>query len=132
MIISRTVKDFMATNVITFLPEMEIMEAVRIMVEQGISGAPVVDKDSNIVGMLTEKDCIQIVLNAGYYDDWGGRVDEFMNPVVVTIDANTDIVELAKKFIAGPYRRFPVVHNGQLAGQISRHDILRAILSLTS
>jgi len=132
MIHSRTVKDVMTTQVTTFLPEMEVMEAVRIMVEQRISGAPVVDHDRKIVGMLTEKDCLKVVLNAGYYDDWGGRVDTFMNPIVVSVDADTNIVALAEKFIAGPYRRFPVVHHDQLVGQISRHDILRAILSLTS
>lgn len=132
MITSSRVKDFMRVNLVTFDVDMEVMEAVRIMVDNSISGGPVVDKQRNLVGVITEKDCMQIVLNAGYYNDWGGSIRELMSADVESIDENMTLIDLAHKFIQGPYRRFPVVSNGRLVGQVSRHDILKVLLSLTS
>lgn len=132
MMTSCRVKDFMSTKLITFNAEMEVMEAVRIMVQHGISGGPVVDENRKLLGIITEKDCLKIVLNAGYYNEWGGSVREFMSHDIESVDDNMSLIDLAEKFIQGPYRRFPVVNNSRLVGQVSRHDILRALLSLTN
>ncbi|MCG6971240.1 MAG: CBS domain-containing protein [Gammaproteobacteria bacterium] len=126
------IKDFMSATVVTLTPDMEIMEAVRLLVEKGISGAPVLDQHGNLVGMLTEHDCIKVALNAGYYGDLGGRVSEFMHPLVETIDVDASILDVAEKFIANEYRRYPVVDENRLVGQISRHDVLKALIALAS
>jgi CBS domain-containing protein len=126
------VKHFMARNPTTFNPDVEIMEAVRILVEQNISGAPVVDLHGNLVGMLSEHDCIKVVLNAGYYGEWGGKVSEFMHPEVETVDYDASILDVAEKFIGNEFRRYPVVEDNRLVGQISRRDILRALIALAS
>ncbi|MFQ5508207.1 MAG: CBS domain-containing protein [Leptospirillia bacterium] len=131
MITSCRVRDFMKVNLITFDAGMEIMEAVRIMVAHGISGGPVVGENNQLLGMITERDCLKIVLNAGYYNGWGGSIGEFMSQEVESIGDDMTLIDLAEKFIQGPYRRFPVVNNGRLVGQVSRHDILRVMLSLT-
>ena len=47
------------------------------------------------------------------------------NPV--TVDSELSILELAEMFVAKPYRRYPVVEDNRLVGQISRSDVLRAI-----
>jgi CBS domain-containing protein len=121
----------MSIKLITFNAEMEVMEAIRIMVKNGISGGPVVDQNNNLLGIITEKDCLNIVLNAGYYNERGGSIREFMSHDVESIDENMALIDLAEKFIQGPYRRYPVLNNGRLVGQVSRHDILRMLLSLT-
>lgn len=126
------IKDFMSAAVVTFSPDMEIMEAVRLLVEKGISGAPVVDQHGNLVGMLTEHDCIKVALNAGYYGDLGGQVAEFMHPQVETVDVDASILDVAEKFIHNEYRRYPVVDENRLVGQISRHDVLKALMALAS
>ncbi|WP_455205185.1 CBS domain-containing protein [Kaarinaea lacus] len=126
------VKDFMSAAVVTLSPEMEIMHAVRLLVEKGISGAPVLDQYGNLVGMLTEHDCIKVVLNAGYYGELGGQVLEFMHPQVETIDVDASILDVAEKFIHNEYRRYPVVDENRLVGQISRHDVLKALMALAS
>jgi len=127
---SVSAKDFMATNLVTFHPDMDIMEAVRLLLQHRISGAPVVDLLGNLVGMLSEKDCLKVALDAGYHGDWGGRVDEYMNPEVQTIDADTSILDVARSFIEGRYRRYPVMKENRLVGQISRRDVLRALQTL--
>lgn len=124
------VKEYMSRDLVKFFPDMDVLEAARILVEKRISGAPVVDQVGNLVGVLSEKDCLQVALRAGYHEEWGGRVEEYMHKEVVTIDAETNIVDAAKQFAESEYRRFPVVDECCLVGQISRRDVLRALSKL--
>lgn len=121
------VKDYMAKTLVTFKPETDVLDAVHELVENRIAGAPVVDDAGNLVGMLSELDCMQVALQAGYHGDWGGPVADFMSDGVETVDAEMSIVDLAQEFIDSKYRRFPVVQNNRLVGQISRRDVLRAL-----
>lgn len=127
---SVTVKDYMATGLVTLTAEMGVMEAVQKFLDYRISGAPVVDERGNMIGMLSEKDCLKVVLNAAYYEEMGGTVSDFMVKDVVTIDASTGIVEVAEMFIKSSFRRYPVVSDDKLIGQISRRDVLKALENL--
>lgn len=121
------VRDYMSGDVVSFTPEMEILEAVHILVKRRVSGAPVLDHHGNLVGMLSEIDCIKVALHAAYYNEWGGRVAEYMTPEPITVDADANIVDVAQMFLDKKLRRLPVVDQLRLVGQISRHDILRAM-----
>lgn len=123
-------RDYMTRHLITLTPDMEVMHAVGIFVERQISGAPVLDPTGNLVGMLSEKDCMRVALSAGYYGEWGGRVAEYMHAPVATIDADMPIVEVAQLFAEREYRRYPVLEDARLVGQISRSDVLRALQQL--
>lgn len=127
MLISITVKDYMTKDLTTFSPDMEILQAARTLVEHRISGAPVVDEHGNLIGMLTEKDCLKVALQASYYEEYGGKVSEYMSPQVKTIEADMSIADVAKIFLMDPHRRYPVLEDNRLVGQISRHDVLRAL-----
>jgi CBS domain-containing protein len=124
---TRTVSDIMATRLITFTPDTNIHEAIRILVDERISGAPVVDGEGALVGVLSRKDCLKIVFSARYHDDWGGPVREFMTSPVETLDAGQDLVSAAQFFVASNFRRFPVLRDDKLVGQVSRHDMLKAL-----
>ena len=86
-----------------------------------------VDDAGNLVGMLSELDCMKVALNAGYHGTWGGPVRDFMSDNVKTIDAEMSIIDLAQLFIDSRFRRFPVMKGTRLVGQISRRDVLRAL-----
>lgn len=120
----------MSANLVTFKPETDVLTAISDLLEKGISGAPVVDNLGNIVGMLSEKDCMRVALNAGYHGDLGGRVGDFMSPTVTTVDADSSILEIARMFLQAPFKRYPVVSDNRLVGSISRADVLRAIDAL--
>ena len=122
-----SVRQYMAANLVTFSPDMEILDAIHQLVEKRISGATVVDEHGNVVGILSEQDCMKVALHAGYHGERGGRVSEYMSTNVHTIDADTSILELAELFLNAPYRRYPVMEDNRLVGQISRRDVLRAI-----
>ena len=121
------VRDYMATKLVTLTPEMEILRAVHLLLEHDIGGAPVLDNAGKLVGILTEKDCMKVVLNAGYHSEYGGRVAEFMSVDLVTMSPDDSIVEAAKRFLEESFHRYPVVEDGELVGQISRRDVLRAL-----
>ena len=121
------IRDIMATALVTLTPEMEINRAAAILLERGISGAPVLDSHGGLVGILSKKDCLRAALHASYYRDWGGQVSKYMTADPHTLDADLDIVEAAEAFLGSSYRRFPVLSGGALVGQVSRADILRGL-----
>lgn len=122
------IRDYMAASLVTLPPDMEILRAMEILLEERISGAPVVDAGGRLVGVLSKKDCLKAALNACYFQQWGGAVRDYMTAPVETMDADLDIVEAAERFLASHFRRFPVVEEGRLTGQISRADLLRALI----
>jgi CBS domain-containing protein len=128
MLASLKVKDYMCVNKCTFTPDMDILRAIHQMLESRISGAPVIDEHGNMIGFLSEKDCMQVALNAAYQQDGAaGRVSEFMTNSIDTIDVDTPITEVAELFLKGSYKRFPVVMDNRLVGTITRQNILRAL-----
>jgi len=130
MFSSINVKDFMTASVITLSPEMDVLKAINILLTNGISGAPVIDERGNLAGLLSEKDCIKVALRAGYHEEWGGEVREYMTPNVTTVDADDSILTVAKMFVDKPYKRYPVMSDNRLVGTISRKDVLKAIEAL--
>ena len=121
------VKDYMTKTLVTFKRDTNILDAIHTLVEHRIAGAPVVDDAGNLVGMLSELDCLKVALQAGYYGEYGGPVADYMTGDVMTVNAEMSIVDLAQRFLDSRYRRFPVTDNNRLVGQVSRRDALRAL-----
>ena len=121
------VRDFMATELVTLDSGMEILRAVNALLKADIAAAPVVDEAGNLVGILTERDCIRVVLNAGYHSEYGGHVADFMSTDVQTITAEQSIVDAARLFSGERFHRYPVLENDRLVGFLSRRDVMRAL-----
>lgn len=121
------VKDFMSQYVLSFRPDQEIIEAARMLADRRVSGAPVVDELGSLIGVLSDTDCIEATIKAGFDEGWRGLVSEYMSPNVATVDPNDSILDVSKRFVEDRYRRYPVVEDNRLVGQISRLDILRAL-----
>lgn len=120
------VREFMATQLVTFAPDLPIAEAVSLLVKNKYSGAPVVDAHGKLVGMLTEKDCLRAVVMAGGGGE-GSTVRDFMSKDVDSVEPDTSLLDVAEGFMQASFKRFPVVEDGRLVGQISRFDVLRAL-----
>jgi CBS domain-containing protein len=119
----------MDTRVHTVRPETEILDAIGFLLENHVTGAPVVDADGHLVGMLSEKDCLKLVATGADGNVPRGSVASFMEMEITTISPEMDIYYAAGLFLHSSFRRLPVVENGKLVGALTRFDILRVIQS---
>lgn len=124
---NNSVDQYMATDLVCFSPDDDIIDAMRVLLKKRISGAPVLDESGGIVGILSKKDCLKILYDTAYHQHWGGKVAQYMSVDVEHLDADCSLIDAAEKFLQSSFRRFPVLRNGKLVGQISRHDLLHAI-----
>ncbi len=126
-----TAKDFMTSRIVSLTTEMDLLDAMRLLTEHRISGAPVIDAAGNVVGMLTERDCLRTVIVAGYHGECCcGSVARFMSREVHSVDAETSLFDIADLFVKNKYRSYPVLKDNRLIGMISRQDVIRAVLEL--
>jgi CBS domain-containing protein len=126
------VRDYMTTSLITFKPSQSIQEVVEALIKYKISGGPVVNDRQELVGIISEGDCLKQLSESRYYNMplQHDNVEKRMATNVETIDGNMDVFDAANKFLQSKRRRFPIVENGKLVGQISQKDILKAALHL--
>ena len=128
------VSDYMTKKLITFSLDQSVEEVIESLIRNRISGGPVVNKNNVLIGMISEGDCIKHISESRYYNMPIGerKVEHSMVKNVETIDGNMNIFDAASKFITSKRRRFPIVENGKLVGQISQKDILKATIGLKS
>lgn len=127
------VSDHMTKNLITFKEEQPIEEAIDMLIKNKISGGPVVNDKNELVGIISEGDCMKQISESRYYNlpiDKNNTVGKAMIKEVETIDGNMNIFDAANKFLDSKRRRFPIVENGKLVGQISQKDVLKAAIKL--
>ena len=122
-----TARDFMVTRLVTLRPEMDVHDAIRMLLRRRISGAPVVSGDGEYQGVFSERCSMQVLLDAAYEQLPSNRVGAFMDREAMTIHPDTQLLSIAQAFLLTNYRRLPVIDDdGQLVGQVSRRDVLRA------
>lgn len=122
-----TIRDHMDTRLLTLRTHTPILEAVDFLLENHITGAPVVDDDGKLVGLLSEKDCLRLIARGVDADLPKGSVGDYMSTELTTIEPDMNIYFAAGVFLSHTMRRLPVVEKGKLIGVITRFDILRAI-----
>lgn len=120
-------KNYMASQLVTFAPDTDIYEAAQTLLENGISGAPVVDEKGKLCGLFSEHDCLREILAKGMHDMPPGKVKDYMSTDIMTITPDMSIFRIAEMFVKHRVRRFPVVEHGRLVGQVSKRDLLGAI-----
>jgi CBS domain-containing protein len=113
--------DIMTRKVATIRPETSAQEAAQLLDEKRISGAPVVDAESKIIGIITEADIISKVNRDGLC------VADIMSHDVIAISEETPVSEIAALLTERKIKRVPVVCNGKLVGIVSRADIVHAV-----
>lgn len=141
-------RDIMTTDVCTLSPNASVLEAAKLLVERRISGAPVVDGEGRVIGIVSEGDLIRRA-ELGTEKEWSGwreflmakrtlahefirshatRVADIMTAPVWTVTESRTLADLAELFEKKNIRRAPVVRDGRLAGIVSRADMVRALL----
>ena len=124
----------MKRNLVVFSPNDSIFEVMKKFVKHKISGGPVLNKNGKIVGVISEADCMKEISESRYFNMpiLDKRVKNFMQKNVDTINSSTSIFDAASRFYNSSRRRFPVIENQKLVGQISRKDIVIAAINMQS
>ncbi|GAA5040417.1 hypothetical protein GCM10011506_40900 [Marivirga lumbricoides] len=129
---SVTVADYMATKLITFKEYQPINEVMELLLKNKISGGPVCNEDNEIIGIISEGDCLKEIVRGKYNNTpkLPGLVKDHMATNIISIPPETNIFEAANMFLRMRFRRFPVIKEEKLIGQISQRDIMRAVQSM--
>ena len=127
------IREYMDTVVPTLSPETRILDAVDFLLHHHVTGAPVVDSDERLVGIITETDLLRLVTEGIQGEPpVEATVAEYMTPDVITVPPTVDIYYIAGMFLANKFRRLPVVESGKIVGAITRYDLLRIVRTLSA
>jgi len=108
----------------------DILVAVRRLIAEGVTDAPVVDTESRVVGMLSEYGCLRLLSEGRDGNPPEGTVRDFMVEKFTVVPPTMDVYFVAGMFLADPtQRRFVVMDGDRLVGVITRKDVLRAVRS---
>lgn len=126
------VADYMTTDLITFREDQSVLEVMQTLVKNKISGGPVVNEKRELLGIISDADCMKQISESRYFNMPVGdvKVKDYMSTEVSTISKDVNIFDCASLFYKHNCRRFPVLEDGKLLGQISRKDILCAALEI--
>jgi CBS domain-containing protein len=127
------ISDYMCTDLITFKPEDSIEYVIDTLLKNKISGGPVVNDNYELIGIISQGDCLKQISESRYYNmpmDNSRTVEKAMVKNVETIDGSLNVFDAVNRFLESKKRRFPIVENGKLVGQISQTDILKAAMHL--
>jgi CBS domain-containing protein len=142
--------DVMTHKVVSVNPDTPVTEAVRLMLQDDISGLPVVDASGRLVGIVTEGDFLRRTetgterqrprwlgfllgptrLAQEYVHTHGRKVAEVMTSDVVSVTGLTPLDEIVRLMERRRIKRVPVIREGKLVGIVSRANLLRAMVSL--
>ncbi len=120
------VSSIMTREIVTVQPETPVFEALDLLRRHKISGMPVVNHNAQVVGILSEKDLLHILLEKNV--DVCPKVEDYMTREVICFTESDDAVEICKFFMRSNIRRVPIVEAGVLVGIVSRRDILSLIM----
>ncbi len=132
MLQSVNLRDYMLSNPARVKPDDNILDAMRTIIDNKISGVCVVDPEGNLVGILSELDCLRAALGATYNETGIGEVRDYMTrDNLLVAHPNENILDVAQDMLLKKHRRRPVVENGRLIGQITCRQLLAAVRKFT-
>jgi CBS domain-containing protein len=120
------VRDIMTTMVVTVTPEATLREAASLILRHGVSGLPVVDDKDQLVGVLSEWDLLEVLESPEIEMD---RVGDYMTAEPLSVNEDMSLVDVVDLFKTKRVRRLPVTRDMFLVGVVSRHDVIRFVLT---
>lgn len=125
--ISIAADEIMVKRVVTLSPDMDVHDAVKLLLRHRISGAPVVDSEGRYLGVFSERCCLGVILDSAYEQLPTHTVGAFMDTEAKTISADTQLLSIAQVFLLTSARRLPVIdEQNRVLGQVSRRDVIQA------
>jgi CBS domain-containing protein len=123
-------REMMTQNLVTLSPDLDVFQAIDVLLKKRISGAPVVDSDGTFLGVFSESCCMRVIVNAAYECFPDAGLMAFVDRTPPTICPDTELLTICQTFLDQATRRLPVLEHDRLVGQISRRDVMRTISEL--
>lgn len=123
----------MTTELVTFGASDRIGYVIETLLARRISGAPVVDQRRRLIGMISEGDCMRLLVSDAYDGEGRGAqrtVRELMSKATTVVEPDADVYRIAQVFVTEKRRQVPVCDQGVVIGQVSRRDVLRTMRDL--
>ena len=121
------VKDFMQRKLPHITPNTEMTTAISELQKFNLLGAPVFDDNKSLVGFISEQELLKPLMRSSYFCDGVVKVSQLMQTEVVTVNADTNIIELAEQMKTGKPKNYPVFEGDTVIGLIGRSDVLKAL-----
>jgi CBS domain-containing protein len=122
-----TAADFMTKKVVSVKKDTPIYEALELLRKNDITGMPVIEDDMTLVGVITEKDVLELFFTEGYSQN--KTVDFFMTRPAISFGEDESLESVCDFLMVKYFRRVPIISTkGKLVGIISRPDIIDYIL----
>ena len=122
-----TVRDVMKTDVVAVVPEITVRELIQVLLEEQITGAPVLAPSGKVLGVVSSTDVLRLA-KCRVRDLGDERVADIMTPVAFTIHPEESLADLAHFFRCGRVHRALVMEDGVLLGVVTPYDAIQALL----
>lgn len=122
------VKDYMQANAQAVLVSANVKEVIEYLIKSNLTGVPVIDENEQVVGFVSEQDCIKEMLNSAFFGEDSLAVTHIMHSPVLSVTPDTSVLEVAEIMLHHKPKNYPVVANGKLVGVINRRHILQALV----
>ena len=117
----------MQTNLVTIGTDASVYRALELLVEYNITGLPVVDDDMHLLGIVSEKDMMNLMIDDDGDDYEPKTVEDVMTTDITSFDINDDLIAVCECLTKSNFRRVPILSKGKLIGIISRKDLIKYI-----
>ena len=122
----RQAHEMMTSDVVAIKPYTPILQATRMLAEHNVTGFPVVDDKNMLLGILSEKDVLQLFATEKSAND--EQVKDFMTQPAIYFEATESIEAVCECLRSYDFRRVPITRNGRLVGIVTRRDIITHML----
>lgn len=134
MVESFRIKDFMNSKPVTVLPDASIAEVVKLTLKHKVSGVIVIDESKNLLGMISELDCLREMSGSIYHEGRNASslsAKDIMTKEVMTVSPDAQLFDVMTSMLNQRQRRRPVVDNGKVIGQVTCRQLLKIITSFS-
>ncbi|ELI6432279.1 MULTISPECIES: CBS domain-containing protein [Aeromonas] len=121
------IRDHMSRLTHFLTPQLGLAEALDRLHHSGLSGLPVLDDQQQLVGFLSEQDCIPSLITGSYHCDTRTQVEDMMSRTPLSVDPDDSILDLARQMTGAKPKIYPVLEQGKVIGIISRHQVMQAL-----
>ncbi|MFO6422589.1 CBS domain-containing protein [Motilimonas sp. KMU-193] len=122
-----TIASYINRRPVTFHRTETVAHAVEKLMRANQIGGPVLDEQKQVIGWISEQDCLKKMIESSYHCESAALVEDMMRTDVLSLPLNASILDVGQQMLLPKPKAYPVVDEGRLVGVIARHDVIKAV-----